>query len=131
MRRSEAWPKVRAALRARAKNARLVAYEDVFPDGDYEQTWQDRLGQLSGAVVVPARKARFQWLGEQAAREAAYLAGLGKPVLLFSRDGLVPWPSVRLERPDSYPHGLPFQVAPGQADMGSRGDPAGSPDGEE
>ncbi len=130
LRQSNAWPRLRAVLRARAKNADLAVWEDVFADSaDYDRNWTERLAGLSGALVVPTRKGGNLWLGFQAAREAAHVASLGKPVLVLMADGLLPWPAMTLERPDSYPHGLPFQVAPDQADTGSRGHPAGSPAG--
>ena len=55
--RKPAWPKIRAAIRQRTKGAKLYTFADVFPDNAlYEKTWQERLAEFSGAVVVPSRR---------------------------------------------------------------------------
>jgi len=111
VRNMKAWPKVRCALKYRVKGAKLAVFEDVFPDrADYQDTWQERLAPLSGAVVIPARRGGSPWVGEVAVREAGYLAGLKKPVFLFGTAGLVSWPSVKLDRPDSHPPALACRV---------------------
>jgi hypothetical protein len=113
VRKSAAWPKLWPALRARARNAELIMFRDLFPGGspDYAENWEQRAATLGGAVVVPDRRQGMLWLGRRAVSEAQQLADLGKPVLLFGPDGLVPWPGVRLAWPDRHPPWLAVQVA--------------------
>lgn len=109
--RRPAWPKIRRAVKAKAKNARIAQFEDVFSDpATYQETWQQKLAEFDGAIVIPSRRGDIDWIGHVAEREADFLTGTGHPVFLFDRAGLIPWPQVKLDHPDTRPPALPLQV---------------------
>ena len=65
LRKSKAWPKLEPVVRAKARNAGRVMFEDVFPGGgeDYVENLIARAATLAGAIVVPCRKRGELWLG--------------------------------------------------------------------
>lgn len=98
-------------MKARTKGARLVTFANVFADNAlYQKTWQERLAEFSGAVVIASRRAGCQWVGHVAAREASHLTDLDKLVFLLGTSGLIPWASVTLSQPESHPPALPLLV---------------------
>ncbi len=102
---------IRKAVKTKAKGAKLVEFPNVFTDAaDYAATWQAKLAGFQGAAVVPSRRGSTSWIGEAAEREANFLSGTGKPVFLFDRAGLIPWPQVKLSEEDVHPAALPLRV---------------------
>ena len=100
LRSRPAWPKVRAAVKAKAKGAKLAEYPDIFIDhADYAACWEKKLAALDGAIVVPSNWGARQWIGPAAQREADFLTGAGKPVFLLAPGGLVRWPQVSRPAP--------------------------------
>lgn len=106
------WPKIRYALKARTKGAKLAVYDDVFTGReDYEASWQAKLAGFQGGVVVPYRRAGdAQWVGNAAEREANFMTGISLPVFLNAPEGLIPWTSVKLQRQEVHPAALPLMV---------------------
>jgi hypothetical protein len=106
-----------STLRAKAKGAVLVTFDELFPGGpaDYAGNWAARSAELARALVVAYRSRDELWLGPRAVTEAQHVASLGKPVLMLGPDGLLPWPQVaaRLDWPDRHPPFHPVRVVLG------------------
>jgi hypothetical protein len=91
-RSSTAWPGIIETLNGRVKNAALVEFSGLFADtADYKARWPEAVRQLAGAVVVPLSLNGGLMLGVIALREAEQIAAVGKPVLIYTREGLFPW----------------------------------------
>ena len=121
LRSRPAWPKVRAAVKTKAKGAKLAECPDIFIDhADYAACWEKKLAELDGAIVVPFNRGAHQWIGPAAQREADFLTGIGKPVFLLAPDGLIRWSQVQSAHPDSHPPAQPDdeQTGSGQESSG-------------
>jgi hypothetical protein len=113
--RSEAWPKITAALGYQLPGAQLLSYRDVFTAAEAAEgvPVADRIERIAtvarGAVVLPRSSAtnspdgRTRYLlGYSARLEAEGLLAAALPVLVFTPGGLVAWPDVRV-RPAAAP----------------------------
>jgi hypothetical protein len=99
VRDSAEWARIRADLAARVKGAHLATFGDLFTSSeDYAARWPIVAGELAGAVVVPTIRGGGLVAGPVALREAGQVARAGKPVLLLTRRGLVPWEQVEVRR---------------------------------
>jgi hypothetical protein len=97
LRTSPAWPRIRADLETRVKGAAVAGFSDLFTDSeDYRARWQDVVRDLAGAVAVATTRGPYLLAGRVALREAADISGAGRPVLLYTPRGLVPWADVRV-----------------------------------
>jgi hypothetical protein len=91
-RKSAAWPKIIGDLHGRIKSATLTEFSDLFAGGaDYAARWTQVIAGLAGAVVVPRPMGGRLMLGLVALREANEIDGAGKPVLIYTRQGLFRW----------------------------------------
>jgi hypothetical protein len=99
VRSSADWPRIRDELATRVKGAPLATFSDLFASNeDYAARWPTVAAELAGAVVVPTVRDGRLVAGRVALREARQVARAGKPVLLLTRRGLVPWEQVEVRR---------------------------------
>jgi hypothetical protein len=122
--KSPAWAKLSPAIASRLDPADTIVHRGLFTPGP--STAADRAAVIAarcdGALVVPRRLGAapgpFSYVvGIAAETEAATLAGLGVPVLVFGPSGLFAWPDCRsapseVPAPPSAPVALELPAVP-------------------
>ena len=116
LRTSPAWPRIRADLETRVKGAPVAGFSDLFTSTeDYRARWQDVVQNLAGAVVIATARGPHLLAGRVALREAADISQAGKPVFLYTRQGLVPWAAVQVREISARGWLTAELVVPGEA----------------